>query len=539
MVTTTNSGRSFWPLRRKQTVAEAQPVPAQAPLSEQEILLGWDIAPNDPLLVYFQHSSGAVDVNRLHLDSPALRRLKEEGIAMIVPLVSQGELVGIINLGQRRSDQEYSSDDRRLLDDLAVQAAPAVRVAQLVRQQELAAVERERIETELRVARTIQQTLLPKELPALDGWDILAHWQPAREVSGDFYDFLYLEDGRLGVIIADVTDKGVPAALVMATTRALLRAAAERLVAPGDVLARANDVLCPDIPPKMFVTCLYAVIDPATGLVRYANAGHDMPYLRRAAGGVEELRARGMPLGLLPGMPYEEKEVFLQPGDTLLLYSDGLVEAHNTQRTMLGFPQLRSLIEDHAGGAELIPFLMQQLADFTGAEWEQEDDVTLLTVQRLTGKSVNDNNIEPGWRTLGEFDLPSAPGNERLAIEQVMQLVTDLPLAPKQIDRLKTAVGEATMNAIEHGNGFQADVSAHIAVLTNDATLQVRIVDHGGDRVIPTPDTPDLDAKLAGLQSPRGWGLFLIKNMVDEMKVDADGEHHIVELYVKLEGASQ
>jgi serine phosphatase RsbU (regulator of sigma subunit)/anti-sigma regulatory factor (Ser/Thr protein kinase) len=539
MVTTTNSGRSFWPLRRKQTVAEAQPAPAQAPLSEQEILLGWDIAPNDPLLVYFQHSSGAVDVNRLHLDSPALRRLKEEGIAMIVPLVSQGELVGIINLGQRRSDQEYSSDDRRLLDDLAVQAAPAVRVAQLVRQQELAAVERERIETELRVARTIQQTLLPKELPALDGWDILAHWQPAREVSGDFYDFLYLEDGRLGVIIADVTDKGVPAALVMATTRALLRAAAERLVAPGDVLARANDVLCPDIPPKMFVTCLYAVIDPATGLVRYANAGHDMPYLRRAAGGVEELRARGMPLGLLPGMPYEEKEVFLQPGDTLLLYSDGLVEAHNTQRTMLGFPQLRSLIEDHAGGAELIPFLMQQLADFTGAEWEQEDDVTLLTVQRLTGKSVNDNNIEPGWRTLGEFDLPSAPGNERLAIEQVMQLVTDLPLAPKQIDRLKTAVGEATMNAIEHGNGYQADVSAHIAVLTNDATLQVRIVDHGGDRVIPTPDTPDLDAKLAGLQSPRGWGLFLIKNMVDEMKVDADGEHHIVELYVKLEGASQ
>ena len=163
-----------------------------------------------------------------------------------------------------------------------------------------------------------------------------------------------------------MTDKGVPAALVMATTRALLRAAAERLVAPGDVLARANDVLCPDIPPKMFVTCLYAVIDTATGLVRYANAGHDAPYLRRSAGGVEELRARGMPLGLLPGMPYDEKEITLQPGDTLLLYSDGLVEAHNTQRAMLGFPQLRSLTESHAGGAALIPFLMDQLAAFTG-----------------------------------------------------------------------------------------------------------------------------------------------------------------------------
>jgi serine phosphatase RsbU (regulator of sigma subunit)/anti-sigma regulatory factor (Ser/Thr protein kinase) len=458
---------------------------------------------------------------------------------MIVPLVSQGELVGIINLGQRRSDQEYSSDDRRLLDDLAVQAAPAVRVAQLVRQQELAAVERERIETELRVARTIQQTLLPKELPARAGWEISAHWQPAREVSGDFYDFIHLDDGRLGVIIADVTDKGVPAALVMATTRTLLRAAAERLQAPGEVLARANDVLCPDIPPKMFVTCFYAVIDPDTGLVRYANAGHDMPYLRRSPGGVEDLRARGMPLGLMPGMPYEEKEIVLRPGDTLLLYSDGLVEAHNSQRAMLGFQQLRSLIEGHAGGSELIPYLIQQLAAFTGAGWEQEDDVTLLTVQRLADVSSANSNAAPGWRTLGEFDLPSAPGNERQAIDQVMQLVVGVPLTAKQVERLKTAVGEATMNAMEHGNRFQADVPAHVAVLVTVGLLQVRIVDHGGDRPIPTPDTPDLEAKLAGLQSPRGWGLFLIRNMVDEMKVDVDGEHHIMELYIKLEGAAQ
>jgi serine phosphatase RsbU (regulator of sigma subunit) len=333
MMTTTNSRWSFWPWQRKQKDAEAQPAPAPIPLAAHEVLLDWDIAPNDPLLAYFLHASGAVEVNRLHLDSPALRRLKAEGVAVIVPLVSQGELVGIINLGQRRSDQEYSSDDRRLLDDLAVQAAPAVRVAQLVRQQEQAAVERERIESELRVARTIQQTLLPKAVPALDGWEIAAYWQPARAVGGDFYDFLQFPDGRLGLVIADVTDKGVPAALVMATTRTLLRAAAERLISPSEVLERANEVLCPDIPPKMFVTCLYAVLDPATGRLQYANAGHDMPYLRRRTG-VEELRARGMPLGLLPGMQYEEKEVMLAPDDTVLFYSDGLVEAHNGERAM-------------------------------------------------------------------------------------------------------------------------------------------------------------------------------------------------------------
>jgi anti-sigma regulatory factor (Ser/Thr protein kinase) len=358
-------------------------------------------------------------------------------------------------------------------------------------------------------------------------------------VGGDFYDFFAFPDGRLGLVIADVTDKGVPAALVMATTRTLLRAAAERLVTPGAVLERANEVLCPDIPPKMFITCLYAVLDPATGAMRYANAGHDMPYLRRKAGGVEELRARGMPLGLLPGMFYEEKEIVLGAGDTLLLYSDGLVEAHNEGREMLGFQRLRGLIDKHAGGAQMIVYLLDQLHDFTGAQWEQEDDVTMLTVQRLKQATEGQGDAGAGWRLLGEFELPSAPGNERQAIAQVMELTVGLPLSARQAERLKTAVGEATMNAMEHGNGFRSDLPAHVAVLVSDAQLQVRIVDHGGDRAIPTVETPDLDAKLAGLQSPRGWGLFLIKNMVDEMRVDADGEHHSVELFVKLEGADQ
>ena len=128
-MTTTSSRWSFWPLRKKVIVEEVQPAPVQSTLTAQDVLLGWDIAPNDPLLAYFQHAGGVIEVNRLNLDSPALRRLKAEGVAMVVPLVSQGELVGIINLGQWRSDQEYSSDDRRLLNDLAVQAAPAVRVA--------------------------------------------------------------------------------------------------------------------------------------------------------------------------------------------------------------------------------------------------------------------------------------------------------------------------------------------------------------------------------------------------------------------------
>lgn len=339
------------------------------------------IPPNDPILAYFAGASGVVEIERLDLDSPALAEMKRAGVKLVVPLVSQGELIGLLNLGPRMSQQEYSSDDRKLLADLATQAAPAVRVAQLVRQQQAEAQQRERMEQELKVARLIQQTLLPKEVPTLDGYQLAAYYQPAREVGGDFYDFLELPDGKLALIVGDVTDKGVPAALVMATTRTMLRAAAQRLYSPGEVLERVNGVLHPDIPPNMFVTCLYAVLDPATGLLRYANAGHDLPY-RRYCEGTCELRATGMPLGLMPGMSYEEKEVRLDPGDSVLFYSDGIVEAHSPTREMFGFPRLQGFVGAHPGGAALMDFLLGELTRFVGEEWEQEDDITLVTLAR-------------------------------------------------------------------------------------------------------------------------------------------------------------
>src|ERR687896_585347 len=354
--------------------------PSQEPGPEVEI------APNDPIVAYFASASGVVEIDKLDLDSPALRAMKAADIKVVVPLVSQGELIGLLNLGPRLSQQEYSADDRKLLNDLATQTAPAVQVAQLVRQQQRQAQERERIEQELRVARLIQQTLLPKEVPDLEGYKLAAYYQPAREVGGDFYDFLKLDDEHLGLVVGDVTDKGVPAAIVMATTRTMLRASAQRLDSPGEVLKRVNDVIVRDIPPNMFITCLYAILDPESGLLRYANAGHDLPYRRRRisnSGGAEELRATGMPLGLLPGMSYEEKEIVLQRGDSVLFYSDGLVEAHDPQREMFGFPRLQGLVGAHrSDGPAMVNFLLSELARFTGDEWEQEDDITLVTLDR-------------------------------------------------------------------------------------------------------------------------------------------------------------
>ena len=387
MTTQEKSRQGFWQSLFGGEGREPEKVPepvVEAPRQEAGPEL--EIAPNDPIVAYFASASGVVEIDKLDLDSPALRAMKEADIKMVVPLVSQGELIGLLNLGPRLSQQEYSADDRKLLNDLATQTAPAVQVAQLVRQQQQQAQERERIEQELRVARLIQQTLLPKELPDLPGYQLAAYYQPAREVGGDFYDFLELEDGRLGLVVGDVTDKGVPAALVMATTRTMLRASAQRLDSPGEVLKRVNDVMVPDIPPNMFVTCLYAILDPATGRLHYANAGHDLPYRRKAsgsAGGAEELRATGMPLGLLPGMGYEEKEIVLERGESVLFYSDGLVEAHDPQREMFGFPRLQGLVGAHrSGGEAMVSFLLSELSRFVGEDWEQEDDITLVTLER-------------------------------------------------------------------------------------------------------------------------------------------------------------
>jgi len=385
MTTQTKNRTRFWQdLFRRDGRGAAEETPAAAD-SPRQAAPELDIAPNDPILAYLAGVSGVVEVEKLDLDSPALAQMREAGVKLLVPLVSQGELIGLLNLGPRLSQQEYSADDRKLLSDLATQTAPAVRVAQLVRQQQQEAKERERIEQELKVARLIQQTLLPKALPEIPGYEVAAYYQPAREVGGDFYDFLTLEDGRLGLVVGDVTDKGVPAALVMATTRTMLRAAAQRLLTPGEVLQRVNDVLVQDIPPNMFVTCLYAILDPKSGRVVYANAGHDLPYRRRAGRGegAEELRARGMPLGLMPGMGYEEKEMVLQKGESVLFYSDGLVEAHDRRREMFGFPRLQGLVGAHrSGGSSLINFLLAELGRFTGEGWEQEDDITLVTLDR-------------------------------------------------------------------------------------------------------------------------------------------------------------
>ena len=485
-----------------------------------------DIAPNDPLVMYLLSAPGPVALDGLQLDSPALRDLRAAGVKLVVPLVIQGELIGTFNLGPHLSDEEYSVDDRRLLEKLAAQAAPALRVAQLVREQEAEVRARERLEQELRLAHLIQQQFLPKKVPDLPGWQVAAFYRPARHVGGDFYDFIDLAEGRVGLVVGDVTGHGVPAALIMATTRSAIRSEAPRLVSPGAVLARVNEILHGDMPSNMFVTCLFALLDPVRGRLRFANAGHDLPYVR-TSGGVDELRATGMPLGIMADSHYVEAETILAPGESLLLHSDGLAEAHAPDRTMFGFPRLREEVGRHEGGQPLIDGLLEALDRFTGPGWEQEDDITLVTLTRSA-------RTQP--REIASFTMQSHAGNERIVMNRVAEAISAAGIEAPALARIKTAVSEAAMNAIEHGNRFSEDMPIGVQVLLTEDEVLVRITDGGGDRAMPEPSTPDLEAKLAGKEKPRGWGLFLIKNMVDEVNVRSDGSRRVVELVVRLKG---
>lgn len=488
------------------------------------------IADNDPIIAYALSIPGVLEIERLKLDLPILRKMRTSGVEIALPLASQGELLGMLTLGPCLNGLDYEHENLSLLNMLAAQVAPALRVAQMVQEQKIQVRERERIEQELRTAQFIQQSLLPKEVPALPGWQITPYYQPAREVGGDFYDFLTLPDGHLGIVLGDATGKGVPAALMMATTHAMLCAAVQGTISPGEVLARVNDLLYREIPSGMFVTCFFATLDPVSGRLCYANAGQELPY-KCGEDDVSELWATGMPLGMMPGSCYEEREVILAPGENVFFHSDGLVEAHNSDREMFGFPRIKASLQKHSEETSIIEHVLDDFKRFTGAECEQEDDITLVTLQRMPAPVVM-SETQGKMHTLQEATFASAPGNEREAMEWVADVVHPLDLLADRLANLKTAVAEVVMNAMEHGNGYRPESPVALQVLASETSIQVCIRDQGADgpQSIVDLEVPDLEAKLAGLQTPRGWGIFLIKNLVDEVHVKNDEHSHTVEV---------
>jgi anti-sigma regulatory factor (Ser/Thr protein kinase) len=247
-----------------------------------------------------------------------------------------------------------------------------------------------------------------------------------------------------------------------------------------------------------------------------------------------------MPLGLLPGIVYEETESVIAPGSNVLLYSDGLVEAHDPNQQMYGFPRLRAEMAVDDSGSEQLDRLLDTLHQFTGPDWEQEDDITLVALRRASGVAhgaADEGHAVPALVTA--FSIPGEEGNERLAMDRVAAAIADLGLPSSRLERLKTAVSETAMNAIEYGSQGDPEVPVDIVVETTPEAIVVRITDRALSGGVPSqPEAPDIERKLAGEQKPRGWGLFLIRNMVDSMDVTSDGTTQTVTLTMAREERS-
>ncbi len=302
------------------------------------------------------------------------------GALACLPLAKGNRVLGTLSLGYW-TPHRFDPDKRKFLDLMAQHAAIAIENARLVH----LAVEKARLEHDLETARQIQASLIPREMPHLAGWDFDAFWQPAELIGGDFYDFVPVPGSReQGIVIADVSDKGMPAALFMAVARSTIRASINAQCCPSDCMAHANQLLHADAVNGMFVTAFYGQLDPATGALRYVNAGHNPPLWYRAdEDRLVELRRTGMALAVEAGRPFEQDSIVVQPGDCVVFYTDGVTDALDGQEQPFGVQRLRQTVLNHRhdSAQQIAARLRESLGDHVGGN-APFDDLTAVVVKR-------------------------------------------------------------------------------------------------------------------------------------------------------------
>jgi sigma-B regulation protein RsbU (phosphoserine phosphatase) len=301
-----------------------------------------------------------------------------------VPLHAGEKQLGVVVLWRDAGSKSFAETDQKLLVVLASQAGVALERARLHKQE----TRRLALEQELNVARQIQLTLVPSSPPQVPGWSFAAAYHAARQIGGDFYDFMKndIAEGRLGVAIADVTGKGVPAGLMMAYSRAVLRSGALDGATPDNVLAKSNQLIMEERHSGLFVSAFYATIELATGRLQYASAGHDSPLWIKAGGSEAiELDAPGVVLGAYVDPGFESRTIVVEPGDTVLLYTDGVTEARDEDRELFGDDRLKSAataaVAAHQNAQGVLESVLLSVADFCG-DAEQADDLTVVVMQR-------------------------------------------------------------------------------------------------------------------------------------------------------------
>ncbi|MBA7705510.1 hypothetical protein ES703_114341 [subsurface metagenome] len=300
--------------------------------------------------------------------------------SLMVPLVFQDKVIGLLNLGEKKSGKSYNREDINLLHAVANQGAVAIENARLFQEN----LEKQRMEEELAIARDLQMSMLPASCPEIEGFEIAALSTPAREVGGDFYDFIEMGKGRLGLVVGDVTGKSVSGALVMSASRSVFRMLSEGELSVGEIMVRANQRTKKDIKSGMFVALLYAVLNGRERTLSLCSAGQTQPiHLAAKTGGANLVETLGdtFPLGILDDADYRETQLQLAPGDNLVFYTDGIVEAMNDKEEIFGFERLLAVVQGapSMSADSLLKEILGKVNAFVGGA-AQHDDLTVIVV---------------------------------------------------------------------------------------------------------------------------------------------------------------
>lgn len=299
---------------------------------------------------------------------------------LCVPLIVKSELRGVLTVYNKKDSSPFTTEDQRLLAIIAAQSAQVVENARLIEEEKLFI----KMQQEVGLAAKIQHDLLPANNPGLHGYDIYARTIAAQSIGGDYFDFIPMSDGRMALCLGDVSGKGLPASLLMANLQATLRGQTLVSHQPSECLLRSNKLLYESTSPEKFATLFYGIIDIKHHSIHYSNAGHDWPFLIRAGNGTQRLKVGGLMIGLLPQAVYQDEEVPIQPGDLLVVQSDGVSEAMNANHEQFGEERLQQLLLEHRErtAEEIIDIIVKEVRKHAGAH-PQSDDITIMVIKRV------------------------------------------------------------------------------------------------------------------------------------------------------------
>jgi sigma-B regulation protein RsbU (phosphoserine phosphatase) len=335
-------------------------------------LTGWMLKNRKPLVIN--------DASRDETFKLQHELFKEIHSILSVPLLCKGRLIGVLNAFNKKGGLDFSSEDQRLLSIISSQSAQVIENARLYEEEK----QLREFEKELETARSMQMRLLPKESPDIPGFEIAGVSNPAKEVGGDYYDFIDLGDKSWGIALGDVVGKGVPAALLMSSLQATLRSQAWTNTSMAACISKTNNILYLNTESNKFATLFYGALSPQTGTFRYVNAGHNFPFHFDREGNVWALKKGGIVLGMIPDCPFEEDGIKLKPGELVVIYSDGVTEAENSEEELFEEERLQKIVGEnrHLAAKQLVDLLVERVKSFTGAK-AQDDDITLVVLKAL------------------------------------------------------------------------------------------------------------------------------------------------------------